>query len=70
MPFRDVWNIPTRPDPDHRASVRVLLAARMLCEGADPGRVSAATRVPFALVDLLRDEISRTGGERGEGGAS
>ena len=46
-----------RPDPDHRASIRTLLAAKLLREGHDPAKVSALTGVPVALLHLIRGEI-------------
>lgn len=46
-----------RPDPDHRPSMRILLAARLLRDGHEPATVSARTQVPCALVDLIDSEI-------------
>ena len=50
-----------RPDPDHRPSIRTLLAAKLVRGGHDPAQVSELTGVPVALVQLIRGEIDTTG---------
>lgn len=55
------------PDDDQRPSYRMLLASALIRRGEDTGRVAAATGVPPALVDLLREHaapLSPTSGGR------
>ncbi len=44
------------PDCDHRASLRILLAANLLRNGEDRARVADVTGVPVALVELIQAE--------------
>lgn len=53
----DITHGPTQlPDPDHRASIRTLLAARLLRTGHQPHVIAELTGVPLALLELIRDE--------------
>jgi hypothetical protein len=52
---------PASADPDRRGSRRLLVAAELLRRGDDIGRVAAITRVPVALLELVRDEIGDQG---------
>jgi len=44
------------PDRDHRASLRILLAANLLRRGEDLAHVSEVTGVPVALAELIQAE--------------
>ena len=46
----------TRPhQPDHRPSMRVQLATRLLDTGQNPTHVAAVCRVPRALLDFIAE---------------
>jgi hypothetical protein len=52
---------PAPADQDRRGSRRLLVAAELLRRGDDIDRVAAITRVPVALLELIRDELGEQG---------
>jgi hypothetical protein len=52
---------PAPADQDRRGSRRLLVAAELLRRSEDIDRVAAITRVPVALLELVRDELGVQG---------